>query len=228
MLGGDLNVMLLCYGYIISLIVVSSRLEKVGLPVKINRKFLHVMIGNLPFIIPFFTWRLAPFLVASPFIFVTFLASPISPFIRIRDGMKGLANLSEEGHHTGLILYSISFSILALLFPDQPYIIASGILPMAYGDSTAAIIGEKFGKHKLRGNKTLVGSVAMFTVCLLALVLSLYYFGRLYSFNPTSRILAAVATASVGTLVELYTPKGYDNITVPLLGAATFIIMGGI
>lgn len=227
MLGEDLYVMLFCYGYIVVIILISSNLERLGLSTKISRKFLHSMIGNLPFIIPFFTWDLAPFLVASPFILVTFLASPISPFNSIRDAMKGLSNITEKGHHTGLILYSISYSILALLFPKQPIIIASGILPMAYGDSTAAVIGEKYGKYKLRGNKTLIGSLTMFSISFLVLFLGINFFSGLYSFNPSTRIGAVLATASVVTIVELFTPKGYDNFTVPLFGAATFIISGG-
>ena len=228
MLGDDLTFMLLSYGYIVALIFVSTLLEKFNLlPVKMSRKILHSMIGNLIFVIPYFTWNLTPFLVSSPFILVTFLASPFSPYNGIRGRMKGLAGITEGGHITGLILYSISYSLLALLYPSRPYVMASGIFPMAYGDSSAAIIGERCGKHMLKGNKSLIGSLSMFIVSLASIIAGLYYFSGFYSFDPSGMILSSVITAIVVTITELFTPKGYDNITVPLLGVAAFIFSGG-
>ena len=228
MLGDDLTLMLLSYGYIIAIILISTSLEKSNLiPVKMSRKILHSMVGNLILVIPHFTWNLTPFLVSSPFILVTFLASPISPYGGIREKMKGLAGITEGGHITGLILYSISYSLLAFLFPLRPYIIASGIFPMAYGDSSAAVIGERYGKQKLRGDKSLIGSLTMFFVSLLSVIAGLYYFTEFYSFDLSSMIWSSIFTAFVVTVAELITPKGYDNITVPLLGAAAFMFSGG-
>jgi len=78
------------------------------------------MIGNLPFVIPFFTMRAAPFLVAAPFIIVTFVASPYSPFATLRGRLSGLSDLTEEGHHLGLILYAISYTSWRPSSPPNP------------------------------------------------------------------------------------------------------------
>ena len=56
---------------------------------KASRKFLHAMIGNLPFAIPFFTSNAYPVLVAAPFIVVTFPASPYTPFRSVSRIVKG-------------------------------------------------------------------------------------------------------------------------------------------
>ena len=117
----NLGLMAGCYAYIVALILVSPRLR---LPGKVSRKILHAMIGNLPLIMPFFTASIYPFLVASPFILVTLLATPDSP-IKLSERMKGLSNLTEEGHHWGLVLYAISYSALAYLFGVKPYIVAA-------------------------------------------------------------------------------------------------------
>ena len=70
----DLLLMLLCYGYVLAMILASDRLEEfLNISRKSSRKFLHAMIGNLPLVIPFFGWPLAPALVAAPFILVTFV-----------------------------------------------------------------------------------------------------------------------------------------------------------
>jgi phytol kinase len=185
------------------------------------------MIGNLPLIMPFFTASIYPFLVASPFILVTLLATPNSP-IKLGEKMKGLSNLTEEGHHWGLVLYAMSYSALAYLFGVKPYIVAAGIFPMAYGDSLAAIFGEYFGRHKYRvfETKSLEGSLGMFLGSFVSLTLAFLYFGLLYpfTFNP---LVPAFAIACLVAVVEGASPKGLDNVAVPLVGAATFILLTG-
>jgi phytol kinase len=220
----NLTVMAGCYAYIVALIVISPRLR---LPGKVSRKVLHAMIGNLPLIMPFFTASIYPFLVASPFILVTLLATPSSP-IKLGEKMKGLSSLTEEGHHWGLVLYAISYSALALLFGVKPYIVAAGIFPMAYGDSLAAVFGEYYGKHKYRvfETKSIEGSLGMFLGSFVSLTLAFLYFGLLYpfTFNP---LVPAFAIACLAAVVEGVSPKGLDNVAVPLVGAATFLILTG-
>jgi phytol kinase len=220
----NLAVMAGCYVYIVALIVVSPRLH---LPGKVSRKVLHSMIGNLPLIMPFFTASIYPFLVAFPFVIVTLLATPNSP-IKIGEKMKGLSSLTEEGHHWGLVLYAISYSTLALLFGVRPYVVAAGIFPMAYGDSLAAIFGEYWGRHKYRvfETKSLEGSIGMFLGSFVSLTLAFLYFGMFYAltFNP---LVPAFVIAFLVTVVEGVCPRGLDNIAVPLVGAATFLILTG-
>jgi len=115
MFGGEVcsNVllMILCYVYILFIIFVSSKMDRLlHVSRKASRKFLHMMIGNLPFVIPFFTSNIYPVLVAAPFILVTFFASPYSPFKNISKRLKGLADITEEGHHLGLVFYAVSYT----------------------------------------------------------------------------------------------------------------------
>ena len=219
--------MALCYGYVLLMIFVSERLGRVtNVSRKAARKFLHAMIGNLTFVIPFFDWRLAPFLVAAPFIAVTFVASPYSPFQDLRVRLRRLSDLTEEGHDLGLILYAVSYALLALLFAPKPIVMAAGVLPMAFGDSAAALVGERYGRrHRLMDGKSLAGSIAMFSASFLSIALSLVFFSLFYPFRASEKIIHAAAVAVAVTLVECLSPKGFDNLTVPLLGAATFLIV---
>jgi phytol kinase len=187
------------------------------------------MIGNLVFFIPFFSWALSPFIVASPFIVVTFLASPLSPCGFLREKLRGLTELTEEGHHTGLILYSISFSLLALLYAPMPHVIASGVLPMAYGDSAAALVGERMGRRRYRlvTEKSFEGSLALFVASLLSLIISGLYFSSIYTFPVNEKLLSFLAVSVVVTMVEAVSPRGFDNLGVPLSGALTFVLMDG-
>jgi phytol kinase len=226
----NILLMLACYIYILFVIFVSSRIQKLlHISKKASRKFLHAMIGNLPFVIPFFTASICPVLVAAPFILMTFFASSYSPFKTLNRGLKELADITEEGHPLGLVFYAASYTVLALFFASQPAVIAAGILPMAYGDSAASMIGEKYGnrKYKLTAEKSLEGSTAMFLFSFLSLIISLVFFATLHSTAFLSKVAPALSVAAVATLVEGFSPMGFDNLTVPILSALTFFLLGG-
>lgn len=143
--------------------------------------------------------------------------------------MKALADITEGGHPLGLVFYAVSYTFLALFFASRPYVIAAGILPMAYGDSVASIVGEKYGrrKYKLIADKSLEGSIVMFFASLLSFTGSLFFFSLLYSFPVFEKIFPAFAVATMTTLVESASPLGFDNLTVPFFGASTFLFLGG-
>lgn len=229
-LWANVPVMLACYGYILALILVSGRMGDSGrVSKKTSRKFLHAMIGNLPLMMPFFTESLFPFLVASPFILVTLLVSPYSPFPGLGKRFSSLAGITEEGHHTGLVLYAVSYSLMALVYGVKPYVVAAGIFPMAYGDSSAALIGERFGAHryKIFEPKSLEGSLGMLAGSLLSLLVGMLYFSRIYGFSFQAQVVPCLLVALVATLAETSSPRSLDNLSVPLLGALTFVLMGG-
>jgi phytol kinase len=227
----NLGLLGLCYLYIIGIILISGRLKD-RLAGNLSRKFLHIMIGNLCFIIPFFSINTFPlnfpFFVAAPFILLTFLFSPWSP-INLSDRISGLAEITSGGHKFGLVLYAVSYTILALFFSTKPYIITAGIFPMAYGDAAASLVGQKFGQHQydVFGKKSLEGSIAMFSICFLGLILSLLFFSYIYPISIFRFLFTSLSVAAIATVCEALTPKGFDNLTVPLLSAAAFMLLIG-
>jgi len=227
----NLGLLGLCYLYIIAIILITGKIKD-RVPVNFSRKFLHIMIGNFIFIIPFFTLRTFPlsfpFFVAAPFILVTFLFSPLSP-VDLSRKISGLAEVTGGGHKFGLVFYAISYSLLALFFSAKPYIIAAGILPMAYGDAAASLVGQKIGRHKydIFGTKSLEGSTAMFAICIFGLLACLPFFSYLSPISTPSFALASLGSAGAATVSEAVTPKGFDNLTVPLFSAAVFLLLIG-
>lgn len=204
----------LVYGYVILLLVISEKvLNKYP---NFSRKFLHIMVGNILFILPIFTsrWVMA-LLAAVPFIIVTFLMSPSSP-LKFKD------RISTSGHGLGLVYYSISWAVLALIFFDQPWIIAVGIAAMSYGDGMAALIGKKYGKIKYNifgDDKSLEGSLTMFLVLTVTLWIVLTY----YAVPAQPMVIASVAL--VATIFEGVTPKGLDNLTACFSAVFTYILL---
>ncbi len=226
----DILVMALCYAYVGAVILVASRMRlHVSFSQKASRRCLHAMIGNLVFIVPFFTSGVYPVAVAAPFVFFTFLATPYSPFKAATLKLKGLVAITEKGHRLGLVFYSISYTVLALFFALRPHVLAAGVLPMAYGDSVAAIVGEKYGRRKYRivVDKSLEGSLAMLLVSLLSLLASLVFFSAFYSVVWPEFLLPTVVAAGVAVIAEGVSPLGLDNLTVPLLSAFVFALLIG-
>jgi dolichol kinase len=215
MITSDVIGLLLVYSYVTILILISEKILK-SYP-NLSRKFLHIMVGNILFILPLFTSReVITFLAAAPFILLTFLISPYSP-LKIKN------KISASGHGFGLVYYAISWTILAFFFYNQPWIIAVGIAAMSYGDGMAALIGERFGKHKFNisgDTKSLEGSLAMFLVLILSLFVVLIYYNNL----PTS-YLVIVAVALVATVFEGITPKGLDNLSACFSAVVTYLIL---
>lgn len=212
--NGDIIGLILVYAYVILLLGISQKLIKEH--PNFSRKFLHIMVGNILFILPLFQsrWVMA-LLVAAPFILLTFLISPYSP-LKIKD------RISSSGHGLGLVYYAISWTVLAIIFFDQPWIIAVGIAAMSYGDGMASLVGVKYGKIKynLSGDtKSLEGSLTMFIVLLCVLWVVLAYYA--VPFNP----LVIVAVAMVATILEGLTPKGLDNITACFSAVITYILL---
>jgi len=216
MFQSDLVGVAAVYIYVAALIIFTEKVFSKKYPVQ-SRKFLHIMTGNIAFILPLFVTReVMAFIAAGPFILFTFLMSPYSPI----KSMRG--KTSEAGHGLGLVYYAITWTVLAYVFFDHREIIAMGILAMSYGDGLASLIGIKYGKRKytiFKDTKSYVGSIAMFMCTFLLLMIALLF----YTMPVTTRVVAyLLCIAGVATIVEGATPLGLDNLSVPFIVALMY------
>jgi dolichol kinase len=216
MFQSDIVGVVAVYVYVALLILFTEKVLSKRFPVQ-SRKFLHIMTGNIAFILPLFQTReIMAFLAAGPFILFTFLMSPYSPIKSLR------GKTSEAGHGLGLVYYAITWTVLAYIFFDHREIIAMGILAMSYGDGLASLVGNKYGQKKyriFRDTKSYVGSLAMFLFTALLLVIALLFYGV----DLTPRVLVYLLCMSgVATVVEGITPLGLDNLSVPFVTAVMY------
>jgi len=212
----DILGVIIVYAYVAFLLVLTEKwLSKKD--TMVSRKLLHIMVGNIAFLLPLFVTReIMAFVAAAPFIVLTYLISPFSPFRKVRD------RLSKTGHGLGLVYYAIAWTVLAYVFFDHKEIIAMGILAMSYGDGFASILGIKYGTKTYKifsDRKSYIGSISMFLFTILLLEIALLYYQvptQLLTF-PMLLVLAGVAT-----LTEGLTPKGLDNLSVPFVVAVLY------
>jgi dolichol kinase len=215
MVASDIIGLLFVYGYVAILLLVSEKVLH-RYP-NFSRKFLHIMVGNILFILPLFTSRyIITFLAAAPFILLTFLISPHSP-LKLRN------KVSNSGHGMGLVYYAISWTVLAYIFFGQPWIVALGIAAMSYGDGVASLVGGRIGRHKYNvfgDEKSYEGSIAMFLVLMVMLSVVLVYYAV-----PLNLMVVAIV-AFTATVFEGITPKGLDNLTACFSAVGVYLLMG--
>ena len=87
------------------------------------------------------------------------------------------------------------------------------------GDAVAAIVGQKFGKHKLNGKmiegtKSVEGSIGMAITAFVSLLPVLLFMSSL----PWHvSVVIALVVAPIASLTELFTKGGWDTVTVPTM-----------
>ena len=208
------------YIYVILLLIFTEKILSKKYPAT-SRKILHIMTGNIAFILPIFQTReMMAFFAAGPFILFTFLMSPYSPIKSVR------GKTSEAGHGLGLVYYAIAWAVLAYIFFDTKEVIAIGILAMSYGDGLASLIGIKFGKKKYQifeDVKSYIGSYAMFTFTFIMMIVALLFYGKLSLNYETLFLLLCIA--GISTIAEGVTPRGLDNLSVPFVAAILYFLL---
>lgn len=205
--------------FVFLIIGMSSLMKKLNiLSNEGSRKFIHIGVSNWWIIaMIFFDNNISAAIVPGLFVIINYISYKKQIFSAMeRDGSK---------KDLGTVYYAISLLILSLLTfknKELAYIGALGILIMGYGDGFAAIIGTKYGKHKFKilgNNKTIEGSLAMFLCSFLVSITILYIF------NPLNVLLYSFILALISTVLELVSPLGLDNLTVPLGSAMFFYII---
>lgn len=186
-----------------------------------GRKAIHVGVGVLPFAIVIgMEDRCLALLAPASFVLLNW----ISQRLRLSRAMDAVGRAS-----LGTVYYPLSLLILLVLLWDTPArpLAAVAMLPMITGDAAAAIAGKLWGKRTATLTvvpglpKTLAGSLAMIVVSWLSLWAGLAWAGDaagpgLATADPLALSTAARTVALAVTAVELVSPAGTDNLTVPL------------
>jgi phytol kinase len=228
---GDVIGLAAVYTYVAIVVLIAAKWKAVR-KAKLHRKFVHIMVGNIVFLWWVFDSNyVMAFLVAAPFIPLLLLASPYSPFSKLKDSFLG--KTAGESHDLGLVYYAISWTILAFFLFDYRLIASIAIVAMAYGDGLGGVIGKRYGKHKILGAKTLEGTLAVFAGTVIATFVVIQFYQWLNYQDllavpqvslPTSIAVALLVGAFVA-VVELLTPGQYDNLVIPLGTAGLLLLL---
>jgi len=216
MFQNDLVGIAFVYIYVVVILILTEKILSKKYPIS-SRKILHIMVGNIAFILPIFQTReIMAFIAAGPFIIFTFLMSPYSPIKSIK------GKTSEAGHGLGLVYYAIAWTVLAYAFFDHKEIIAIGIFAMSYGDGLASFFGIKYGRKTFQvfsDKKSYIGSFSMFVFTFIMTIIALVYYGITLT---SATVLSLLFISAVSSVVEAITPLGLDNLSVPFVTTAVY------
>jgi phytol kinase len=149
---------------------------------------------------------------------------------------KNFVDRSRGGELRKQLVYvQLSFALLIFIFwgllgEQWRYVVAAAVMAWGYGDAAAALVGKAFGRrpvlHPLIENaKTVEGTIAMILFAGLAIFFTLLlYAGQSW---PVSFLVAAVV-APVSGVVELFSRRGIDTLTVPLSTAFSILPLMGL
>ena len=223
------------WGYILSFAAVLIILRfAVKIPDYIFRKLLHTVAFTsvLPLVLGTRIWWIA---VLVELVFLAVVIAALLFFERFKFYSPLFV---EKGKHEVVTSFVMLFGMITVMlavfwggFGDRcAYIAVAALMAWGPGDAAAAIVGKKLGRHKLSGPriegvKSVEGTLAM------GITSFLFTFGTLYIMSglPLGTILVvSLVMAPVAALVELYTKRGLDTVTVPIaasliLGAAALL-----
>jgi phytol kinase len=180
---------------------------------EIIRKIVHIGTGNVILIA---WWLDIPAFLGIAAAILASIITLLSYFFPILPGINSVGRQS-----LGTFFYSVSIGILVATFwyLQQPQYAALGILIMTWGDGLAALVGQRFGKHKYKifgSNKSWEGSLTMtfvsFLITMLILVATQGNFWQIWAIS--------IIVAIVATILEAFSFLGIDNLTVPIGSAA--------
>lgn len=183
-------------------------LYKLGVPKKITRKIVHILIGAEWIILYHFFGGGIHFLLVC----LLFLG-----LLTVSYWKKLMPMISSDGDNSpGTVYYGVAMTIMATVTVFEPDMIIPfgiGVFCTSLGDGFAGLIGQAVTSkwnYKLFGKKSIVGTLVNLTACFLAV------FAISDLFALPLNVSHCIAVALLVTELELFTGKGLDNITITL------------
>lgn len=205
------------------------------IPDELFRKILHfILLGAyIPLVFAFETWWMAAVFAVCLIVILfpaLFFAEKIPMFSSFVNERKKGEFKSSMVLAVGMM--AVSVSVCWGWFGDR-YLVLASVYAWGVGDALAALVGKRFGKHKIRwrladGKKSVEGSLAMF-LCALGSVLTVLLLrgGMMFPLCLGIAVLAAI----VCTVAEMCTRNGLDTVICPTVAMVVIVplvtLLGG-
>ncbi len=223
-----------CFGQFILVIIVAAAVLiavnfLISVPRELFRKLLHGIAFMMTPILEILSDRWLPACLCAALFGVL-----VYPALNVAEKWRGYSDLlvqrrKGEVKQSLLLLSFTSATLIAVGWGwlNQPWLPAAATLMWGFGDASAALIGKRFGQHKVRlpladQKKSWEGSGAMAAV---STAIGFAYLTLLHGFAPVEALLLSLPAGLVGAWIELITHRGYDTITVPFANTAVLALL---
>ncbi len=224
---------LISYYLVLCLLIPAVMRVWLGMPGEIVRKTQHMAYAFSIFIQlrMFTTWYRA---LGAALLLVVLAYPALRVLEKLPQYRKLLVDRAPGGGELRRQLVYVQFSFALLIFvfwglfgPEWRYLAAAAVMTWGFGDAAAALVGRYLGRrhftHRLiEGAKTVEGTRAMTIVAGAALFVTLLVYGGKPWFVS---LPVAMVVAPVAGVVELFSRRGLDTLTVPLSAAAVALPM---
>lgn len=129
---------------------------------------------------------------------------------------RAIAHPHERYQVNSSTWFATALTVLGLVF--DPRLCAVGVIVLGIADPAAALVGRRWGRTRLVGQRSLEGTLTFAVVAFAAA------FGVLAAYHGdttmTARLLVAGGAAIAGAIAELFSRRVDDNFSIPLSAAA--------
>ena len=206
--------------FVLAVIAGAAALGRAGtLDVRTARKTIHIALAHW--------WLIALVMFDDPWVAsagpaCSLLAACFVPGGRLLPVEEGAARSRDRGaiYYSAALLVLVNLSWRGLISMRSATV---GVLVMGWGDGLAGLIGARFLQAGITiwgRKKTAQGTAVMFFTSFVVTLLLILVANHLARGLPVTAI-QCLCTAAVATCLELFTPWGLDNITIPV-GTALF------
>lgn len=208
--------------FVIALLILLALKRFTKLSDELIRKLFHLVIAMAVhvYVFAFALWWHS---IIAIIVFVLLVYPIIMIFEKIPHVMNAFNERKQGEIKSSLLIVQFMIGILIFVFwgimgDEWKYISVAAIMAWCFGDGAAALIGKKWGRHKLSfwkldGKKSLEGTLS----CSLFSSLASFLVMLVYSNNQWE--LCFVAACFVGpicAITELFSNEGNDTISMPL------------
>lgn len=216
--------------YILSAAGIMFTVRKLtSIPDELFRKILHfILLGAyIPLVFAFEKWWMATVFSIGMIV----LCFPALYFAEKIPKFSSFVNERKKGEYKNSMILAIGMMALSTticwgLFRDK-YLVLASIYAWGVGDGLAALVGKRFGKHKITwkladGKKSVEGSLAMFICSFTSVLGVLLIRGGL---GLPLCFITALLTGAACTVAELCSKNGYDTVICPTVAMVVIIPM---
>ena len=199
----------------------------VRIPDELFRKILHfILLGAyIPLVFAFEAWWMAAVLSAS----LVVILFPVLSLVERIPMFSAFVNERKKGELKSSMVLAVGMMAVSTtlcwgLCGDR-YLVLASIYAWGVGDALAALVGKKFGKHKIKwkladGKKSVEGSLAMFVCSFASVVTVLSIRGGV---SVPKCLFIAFLAAAVCTVTEMCTRNGFDTVVCPAAAMAVIL-----
>jgi len=200
--------------FYVIIIVSCEFLNKKGLQVEYTRKLAHSFSALSSLLLP---------IAFSSHWYVLVLV--VSSFILLYVGnrrqlFRSINSVSRKTYGAYLLPISIGIAYYVSLSLQNEILFTLPILILAISDSLACIFGKTYKSKILKYHKTAIGTFAFFlsTFVICCFVLS-------FQLPVTKTIGIALGISIITSVMELISPNGIDNLSIPISVIASLLLL---